>query len=72
MTFIQEIQSERMKYAKEQLTNLGIQFESKGKEIRFNYLGSQILFYPYTGWHTGKTIKDGRGIKNLLKQIKQC
>ena len=37
--------------------------------ISFQFKGSTILFYPYSGWHTGKTIKDGRGLKNLLNQI---
>jgi len=25
--------------------------------------------WPYTGWFSGKGVKDGRGIKKLLKQI---
>ena len=33
--------------------------------------GERVMVYPYTGWFTGKTVKDGRGINNLLKQIKQ-
>lgn len=38
-------------------------------EIRFEFNGNVIRFYPYTGWATGKGIKDARGLKNLLKQI---
>lgn len=38
--------------------------------IQFMFSGKIVTFYPYSGWHTGKTIKDGRGIEKLLKQIK--
>ena len=37
--------------------------------LSFEFKNCLILFYPYSGWATGKTIKDGRGLKNLLKQI---
>ena len=39
--------------------------------LQFQFKGSYIRFYPYSGWATGKTIRDGRGIKNLIKQIKK-
>lgn len=29
-----------------------------------------VHFYPYSGWHTGKSINDGRGWNNLYNQIK--
>jgi hypothetical protein len=38
--------------------------------ITFTWKGHPVKLYPYSGWHTGKTIKDGRGIENLLKQLK--
>lgn len=38
--------------------------------FQFQYNGSPITFFPYSGWHTGKTINDGRGFYKLLKQIK--
>lgn len=38
--------------------------------IRFIYKGYTVIFYPYTGWHSGVSIKDGRGLENLLKQLK--
>lgn len=37
--------------------------------ITFDYKGGKVTLYPYSGWHTGKTIKDGRGIEKLLKQL---
>jgi hypothetical protein len=30
-----------------------------------------VKFFPYSGWHTGKSIVDGRGIKKLLAQLKE-
>lgn len=36
----------------------------------FCAVGHAVMHYPFTGWHTGKSIKDGRGIQNLLKQLK--
>lgn len=66
------LQPERLNFAKNKLTKLGfeIHFESK-TELRFDYNGNEIKFFPYSGWHTGKGIKDGRGINNLLNQLKK-
>lgn len=38
--------------------------------IEFYYREALITYYPYSGWASGKTIKDGRGLENLLKQLK--
>lgn len=67
-----EKEPERMEYAIEQLHKAGIEnmVVIDNKEIEFYLEGSMIRFYPYSGWHTGKSIKDGRGIEKLLKQIK--
>lgn len=66
---IQEIKVDRIKYAKDELTKLGIEFTYKGQEIQFYHKDQLVKFYPFTGWHTGKSINDGRGIKNLIKQL---
>jgi len=39
------------------------------KEITFRYKDETVKYFPYSGWATGKSIKDGRGLKNLLKQL---
>ena len=39
------------------------------KELQFTFDGCIVKFYPYNGWHTGKSIIDGRGLKKLIKQI---
>jgi len=66
-----ELEPKRLAYAKEQITRLGFQITYQDeKEVRFVFKGQVVKFFPYTGWATGKTIKDGRGLNNLLKQIK--
>jgi hypothetical protein len=60
------------------LKNRKLELESMGFKItqettvalHFDFNGEKVIFYPYSGWHTGKSIKDGRGWDNLLKQIK--
>jgi hypothetical protein len=66
----QGLQEDRMWFAKDQLHKIGIDltFDSNS-EIRFIFKGHEVKFFPFTGWHTGKSIKDGRGLKNLLKQL---
>lgn len=67
-----ELEPKRMNYAKEQITKLGYEVkEVSGNELNFEYMGKMVYFFPYSGWHTGSSITDGRGIKKLLKQIKQ-
>jgi hypothetical protein len=60
----------RMLRAKNELEKLGFKIEQRGKTLlTFQYKGSTIQYYPYSGWATGKTIKDGRGLKHLLNQL---
>lgn len=67
-----ELEPQRMEYAAKQLLGIGIQsvFAVTDKCLQFDFKGEKIRFFPYSGWHTGKSIKDGRGLKNLLKQLK--
>jgi len=68
----QELQPERMAYAKEQLSAFGIVIDYEdATTIIFTHKGHKVTLYPYSGWHTGKSITDGRGIGRLLKQLKQ-
>lgn len=43
--------------------------EVNATTLQFIFRGSPVTLYPYSGWFTGRTVTDGRGIKNLLKQI---
>lgn len=66
-----ELEPKRMEYAIEQLTKLGYTPTYVDKtRIEFGYMDAKVTLFPYSGWHTGKTIKDGRGLKKLLEQLK--
>ena len=66
-----ELKPLRMEYAKEQISALGYEVsEHDGKELRFSHRGKIVKFFPYSGWATGATIKDGRGLRKLLNQLK--
>lgn len=62
----------RVKYAADKLHRLGYEthYIEDQKRLEFIYQGEIVRFYPYSGWHTGKTIQDGRGINKLLKQLR--
>lgn len=65
------LQPERIKSCKAKLEQLGFEVEQAGEtQLRFMFNGSVVSFWPYSGWHSGKDIKDGRGFLNLLKQLK--
>lgn len=66
-----ELEPKRIQFAKEAIDEAGyvITYEDKTK-IQFKFKGETVTLFPYSGWHTGKTIVDGRGIEKLLLQIK--
>lgn len=68
----QEIEEpKRIEYCIKILESKGFNIiEQNNTYITFKYKNSIIKHFPYSGWHTGKNIKDGRGFKNLLKQLK--
>jgi hypothetical protein len=52
------------------IKDVGIAIEVlSNTEIDFIYKGATIKYFPYSGWASGKTIKGGRGLKNLLSQL---
>jgi hypothetical protein len=67
-----ELEPQRIEYAIGQLHAVGILsiFVATKDRIEFDFNGETVRFYPYTGWHTGKSIKDGRGLQKLLNQLK--
>lgn len=65
-----ELQPERLEYARTKLEAFGYPVKVVAETtLQFIFRGSPVTLFPYTGWFTGKTVKDGRGIHNLLKQI---
>lgn len=64
------LQPLRMVRAVEEIKKLGFEiFNQTDTTFYFIFKGSPVTYYPYSGWATGKTIKDGRGLKNLLNQL---
>lgn len=65
-----KLQPKRIRIAIHKLSELGILLdEVDDTKIVFHFNCEKITFYPYSGWHTGKSIQDGRGLDNLLKQL---
>jgi hypothetical protein len=66
-----ELEPKRMDISIEKLAELNISATRiSDSELEFEWKGNTIKYWPYSGWHTGRGIKDGRGLKNLLKQLK--
>jgi hypothetical protein len=66
-----ELEPKRMIYSKNQIEKAGYKVDTLGlTKLTFTFKSETIHFFPYSGWHSGATIKDGRGINNLLKQLK--
>lgn len=65
------LEPNRMAKAREELRKRSIPFvQVDDRKIEFEYGGHVNTYFPCTGWATGKGIKDGRGLRNLLKQMK--
>ena len=67
----QTLQPQRIGSCKATLESLGLKiiYEDKTR-LDFMFKGSKVQFWPYSGWHSGRSIKDGRGFQKLLKQLK--
>lgn len=66
----ERLEPERIAYAVERLEEMGYTITHRDNtRIQFIHRGHPVTFFPYSGWATGRTIKDGRGLKNLLKQL---
>lgn len=66
-----KLQPVRYEIAVDKLTALGYEvYKVSTTYLTFWHKGHPITFYPYSGWFTGKLITDGRGLENLLKQLK--
>lgn len=65
------LEPSRMKYAIDNLEALGFEVTvaPNKKSLQFIFNGHWVQFFPYSGWHTGKSICDGRGLQNLLNQL---
>ena len=64
-----KLQPKRIASCIAKLERLGFDVQQNGTQLAFTFRGSKVLFWPYSGWHTGKTIKDGRGFDHLFAQL---
>lgn len=65
----ERLEPKRIESCKQKLESMGFYVEQNHTALVFEFKGSKIQFWPYSGWHTGKTIKDGRGFENLINQL---
>lgn len=60
----------RMERAVKIISNMGYTIDYRDeKMLQFKHKGEVVTYYPYKGWATGKSIKDGRGLINLISQL---
>lgn len=61
----------RIEHAVKRIQELGFEVIQRDNiKIQFIHMGHVVTFFPYSGWATGKSIKDGRGLERLLKQLR--
>ena len=65
-----ELEPQRIEFAKQEIKKLGFSPIVYDKKITFLFNDELITFFPYSGWASGKGIIAGRGLNNLLKQLK--
>lgn len=66
-----ELEPQRIEYAKRKISELGYAITHEdGNSIQFVHAGKTVTLYPYSGWFSGKTVRDGRGLHHLLQQLK--
>lgn len=67
----ERLQPTRIEFAIKEIEKLGYKIVYKDKtKVIFDFKDSSVTIYPYSGWFTGKTVQDGRGLQNLLNQLK--
>ena len=71
MTNKQKTQKDRLQYAAMMIEQAGYDILSSSSDYQLQFLhnGHKVYLFPYTGWHSGTPIIDGRGLNNLLTQI---
>lgn len=65
----EKLQPIRIESCKKKLEILGFVVNQDNTKLAFVYKDSPVIFFPYSGWHAGKTIEDGRGFAHLLSQL---
>lgn len=63
----------RIEYDRAQLEDMGyeVHLSECGKMLYFTHRNATIRLWPYTGWFSGKTVIDDRGVDILLEQLRR-
>ena len=62
---------QKLEYAEMCILDAGCDIIRKDEsKIVFLYNNQTVLYYPKKEWATGKSIQDGRGLENLINQLK--
>lgn len=60
----------RVEHAKREIEKRGYEVVQIGEtELRFEHKGKKVSFFPYSGWVSGSSVENGRGLGRLLKQL---
>lgn len=66
------LEPQRMAFAIKKLSELNIKTNQVSEhELQFIHKNETVHLFPFSGWHSGKSIVDGRGIYKLLNQLKK-
>jgi hypothetical protein len=66
-----KLQPLRMQTAIKKINDLGFYIvDTNETTLKFYFKDEIITYHVYSGWASGKSIKDGRGLERLLKQLK--
>jgi hypothetical protein len=66
-----QLEPKRINHALNEFEKLNIEIISfDNTKIIFKFKEEKVTYFPYSGWHSGKSIVDGRGFENLKKQLK--
>lgn len=64
------LEPKRIETAVKLIEQLGYKISYRDNtKIQFTHRGGTVTYFPYSGWAAGKTIRDGRGLANLLGQL---
>jgi hypothetical protein len=64
------LEPKRINYAVSQITALGYPITNKtSTQIDFEFNGNNIMFFPYSGWFSGKGVGSGRGLQKLIEKL---
>jgi hypothetical protein len=65
------LEPKRMEKAIAEVSKYGYEITHQDDtKIKFEFKGKMVTYYPYSGWASGGSIIDGRGLQHLINQIK--